>query len=143
MSNPVMKQTAILKITTDDCATVYIDGTQVQKTELYKTYTVEIDSSFRVIAIFVINFFDKIGIMAETTTGIVTNKSWKCTDQTPRQGWTTKNFNDSSWPKAFILAANKEGYMFMPQINDFPVNRLWISVSNVKAVSMYCRKKVK
>ena len=140
ISNRIKKQIAVLKITTDESATVYIDGMQVLKTEIYKTYAVQIDSSFRVIAIFVTNIFDNIGIMAETSTGIVTNKSWKCTDQIPRQSWTTENFDDSSWPKAVILAVNKGGNGFMPQFNDFPAKRLWISMQNMRAQRMYCRK---
>ena len=53
--NTIKKKAVLLNITIDDCRSIYVDGTQLLKTELYKIYTFKIDSSFKVIAIFVIN----------------------------------------------------------------------------------------
>ena len=132
-----------LTITTDDSGIIFVDEVQVLSTKVYKTYTVEIDHSFDTLAVFVTNIFDTIGIMAETSTGIVTDTSWKCTDQTQSSRWKTKRFNDSLWPRAVVLAVNKGGHGLMPELKDFSLDKLWISVSNVRAGNLYCRKRNK
>ena len=141
--NKSIRQKVNLTICTDDSGSIFVDGVRVLNTEVFKTYSVEINHSFDILAVFVTNILGHIGIMAETSTGIVTDTSWKCTDREQRPGWITKRFNDSLWPSAVIIAHNKGGHGLMPQLHDFPEDGLWISVSNAFAKRLYCRKKIK
>ena len=134
-----------LMLITDEIGTVYIDGIETLTTKLLTVHRINISASFKVIAITVNNFIGRIGFMAETSSGIVTNKSWKCTNNLPLTSWMNVNFNDNQWPKAVPYSENGRGADFLGiKYREFPPERLWISVENpVYTGNLYCRKTVK
>ena len=136
------RQTTTIKITTDDRAIVYLDGLKVLDTNTFITYYLRINTTSNVIAISVTNVMERIGIMVETTSGVITDKSWRCTEKEPRSNWATKDFNDSSWPNSIIHAINRDGYKLMPPNPKFSFDSVWISGFNIYATKMYCRQKL-
>jgi hypothetical protein len=95
-------------------------------------------------AVQVTNVIAGIRLMLETSTGIVTDRTWKCVQ--PLQpftntAWTRKNFNDSSWPNAVEIGTNSGLYAS----KKFAPDRQWISVARdttPRDQLMYCRKVV-
>ena len=76
------------------------------------------------------------GILASTSTGIVTDTSWKCTT-TLEDDWTRCFFNDDHWPNARRV----EG----PSVHilDISSSASWIWAEGSNGGTVYCRKRVK
>ena len=134
-----------LKVITDDKATIYVDGDKVLETKPIVVQTVNISASFEVIAIEVTSFFLFIGFMAKTSSGIETNKSWKCVTNTQSTKWMKTTFDDSKWPQAVPYANNDKGVPFGPiplTYKGFPPQSLWINASNTRNDNhLYCRRR--
>ena len=108
-----------LKVTTDENGKIYINGMLVLNTRWYNTYDIQVPGNIEVIAIETTSALSGIGFMLETSIGIVSEKSWKCTSEVPEANWFSTNFKDDKWPKAIEYASNSIGYLFMPPINNF------------------------
>lgn len=78
---------------------------------------------------------DAEGIIASTSTGIVTDGTWKCSS-TEEAGWESFGFDDSGWPAARIVAANSEAF---PNIG---ANANFIWTQSLTEPVAYCRKVV-
>ena len=141
---------ATLTLITDEFGTVYVDGVAVlSPTRVLIVEKINITSSFRTIAIVVNNVFGHIGFMAETSTGVVTNKLWKCTHNVPivqESKWMKVNFDDSQWLNAVPYADNSGSISLLlgKTFSEFPEKRLWISVkTSAYSGRLYCRRTVK
>ena len=132
-----------LKVTTDDNGKVYIDGALVLTTELYKTYDIKIPGNIEIIAIEATSLFYSMGFMLETSVGIVSDKSWKCTNEAQGPNWFSTNFKDDKWPKAIEYASNSIGYLFMPPNKNFMPESRWIGFQSSMGNKIFCRKRVK
>ena len=48
------------------------------------------------------------GLLASTSTGVVTNETWKCSD-TEQAGWHLAEFDDTSWDNAYVVGQHNDG----------------------------------
>ena len=80
--------------------------------------------------------------MAQMSSGLVTDLSWKCTNQIQQNlEWTSITFNDTGWPSAVSYGSNGGGEIFGTPLAQFASERLWISIRNPIVVGkIYCRK---
>ena len=136
---------------TDEIGHLYVDGKYVYSTAALKVVKLNLGVSFEVLAIEVISDSFIIGFMAQTKSGIVTDNSWKCTNQQQNGNWMAIDFDDSAWPQAVPYANNGDGVPLSATFNilslkypEFSAERLWISLENKWYIGiMYCRKKIK
>ena len=131
-----------LKIVADDRATVFMDGKLVLETSVFSVCSLNISNSFTVIAVQLSNIFGYIGFMAETSSGIVSDETWRCTNEKQtNEDWTRVHFNDRKWPRAVPYANNSPNLFLGGFRDDFPSDRLWISIAKKNHIGViYCRK---
>ena len=142
-SSPLLYQNLItFTIVADDMAVVYIDGRQVFTSPIMIAHTINISQSFKVVAIRLSNIFGYIGFMAETSSGVVSDETWRCTSKKQfNDNWARTKFNDTSWPQAVPYATNSPGLFVGSFWSEFPTERLWISIANKQFLGfIYCRK---
>ena len=72
-----------ITIVTDDSATIYVDGEYQATTLSHVLLSINVTARNRVIAVVVYNVVLSGGLIAQTTTGIMSDRSWKCTDKKP------------------------------------------------------------
>ena len=77
------------------------------------------------------------GILASTSTGIVTDTSWKCTT-TLEDDWTTCLFDESHWPNA-----RQEEHRPAFQPSEISSSAVWIWAKDSDGGTVYCRKRLK
>ena len=136
---------------TDDRSNLYVDGNYLNSTLSLKVTELNLGDSFEVLAIKVISDLFFIGFMAQTTSGIVTDESWKCTYEKQPNNWMAKDFDNSNWPQAVPYANNGNGVpvslvfdLLSLKYPEFPPQSLWISVENFRYQgTIYCRSKIK
>ena len=76
------------------------------------------------------------GILASTSTGIVTDTSWKCTT-TLEDDWTICFFDDSHWRDAKRVSGPNE------RPSDIASSAGWIWAQDPTNGTVYCRKRIK
>jgi len=124
---------------------VYLNGIQVPNSSLPNARNLQLDDTvtmptpIRVIAVQVTNIATKAGLLVSSFVSkyptILTNSSWKCTDQTPQNNWYTVNYNDSSWPPA--VQDYQNGFKGSSNISS---SAYWIWTKNLQYnVTIYCR----
>lgn len=131
-----------MTVRVDDVGTLYVDGQGVVSgLHLLDARKFNISSTSRCIGVHVINVYGSIALMVETSTGIVSDATWKCTSENLFSlAWTRADFDDSSWPHAVEIGTNKGENAWSLS---FPTNRAWISVlNNHNHPFMYCRHKL-
>ena len=77
------------------------------------------------------------GILAETSSGVVTDASWKCSSDDPI-GWYLPGFDDAAWAKAQVIDANG-GSVFAP-IAEISAEAKWIWAQDTSTNIACCRK---
>ena len=84
------------------------------------------------------------GILASTSTGVVTDASWKCSSSgggaVEQTGWHLPGFDDTAWAQAQVVAPN-DGSFWLGVVAEINPAAQWIwtqDVSNDDTV--YCRK---
>ena len=100
----------MLRATCDDAIRVWIDGVlQTQTTGVnnwIKVTEYEYSDCAQVIAVECTDKHDvAMGMLAETSTGVVSDGSWKCT-RTYQAGWEHISFNDGGWSNANVYGPN-------------------------------------
>ena len=80
---------------------------------------------------------DTGGILASTSTGVVTDASWKCNSNGPTN-WHMPDFDDAAWSQALVMAPN-DGSSW-PVINGISAEAKWIWSQDTSTISAYCRK---
>lgn len=131
-----------LKVLVDDVGSLFIDGKELSKTLNYiVTLAFQINPKRHCIGIHVANFGKNVRLMIETSIGIVSDKTWKCTHvQQNNRSWATVEFDDSSWPNAVEILKNKEETYAR---KDFHLDSKWISVAGHETASqMFCRRRI-
>ena len=132
----------MLKATSDDRSTIYVDGRPIINTYVWQPVVIEIKAKAKLLAVEVISMLLYVAFMAETSTKVVTDKTWRCTNEPQPDNWMNLDFDDSRWPPAFEFALNSDGYMLMTNIPIFPPERIWISVNDITSRRMFCRKRL-
>ena len=79
----------------------------------------------------------RYGILASTSTGVVTDETWKCSAN-EEDGWDLPGFDDSAWGAARVFGLNGVG----PWGTLTAINRqaMWIWAEDVHGGTVYCRK---
>ena len=77
------------------------------------------------------------GILASTSTGVVTDASWKCSSDDPI-GWYLPGFDDAAWSQAQVVAPN-DGSTW-PVIHGISSEAKWIWSQDTGTIFSYCRK---
>ena len=138
-----------MTIQADDVGTVYIDGKLAITTKRRAQTKISFSSNSRLIAVNVLDDglmeIGFIGFIAETTSGIVTDESWKCVAYSPPNKWAQLDFDDSSWPNAHPYVMNNFNIMMSLFFTPFKNAEWWIKAEQMSIVSMrmsqiYCRK---
>jgi len=120
---------------------LFLDGvkyTDAAMKDNLKTSEVSIPPHTEVIAIYGKDLGGAEGILASTTTGIVTDGSWKCSS-VKEDNWMMPDFDDSAWNNADISrGANTHNYYWQ----NISKNALWIWSTGTSSApdETYCRK---
>ena len=95
-----------------------------------------------VIAVRGYNYNGPGGIVGSFSDGSVTDSSWKCT-RSVDDDWYMTNFNDSSWPNAYITNLTTFTWQKYP-FNGISKSAQWIWSGSFtdEYVTVYCRKKI-
>merc|ERR1711962_1584226 len=131
--------------TCDNEMEVFLDGVKYMDAEMKEwknTSKVSIPPHTDVIAIYGKNTGGPEGIIASTSTGIVTDGSWKCSS-VKEDNWMMPNFDDSAWNNADIsrgtnIAPNMHKETFWPNITN---DAYWIWATGYPTEA-YCRKSI-
>jgi len=126
---------------------VYLNGIQVPNSSLpnarnfQRDDTVTMPTPLRVIAVQVTNIATKAGLLASSSIckfpTILTDSTWKCTDQSPEDNWYTENYNDSSWPPA---AQEYQNGFERRGSSNISSSAYWIWSSDLQLnATVYCR----
>ena len=127
-----------LAVAADDVAYVYDVNGQIVliSSGRGQAQTVTLQSGTCLLAMLVQNSIGQAGLLAETSTGVVTDASWKCS-RTFGHYWYYPSFDDSSWPNARIVATNGNGGWHATGIS---TQAKWIWTDVTTPGSIYCRK---
>ena len=79
------------------------------------------------------------GILASTSTGVVTDETWRCTTVL-EPDWHTFAFDDSAWPQARVVGAH--GVSPWGNFPDISTDAKWIWAQGSTGGTVYCRKKL-
>ena len=77
------------------------------------------------------------GILASTSTGVVTDGTWKCSSDDPI-GWYLPGFDDAAWSQAQVVAPN-DGSTFV-SIAEISSEAKWIWAQDTSTNIACCRK---
>ena len=130
-----------LTITGDDRVLVYDGGALLlDNWNWYHAHTVTLSTSPCVLAVYAIDSGVQAGILAETSTGVVTDASWKCSTS-PGLNWSRASFDDSAWSYARVIATNGDGRW--SRISGISTQAKWIWADVTPATgNIYCRKRL-
>ena len=79
------------------------------------------------------------GVIASTSTGVVTDASWKCSGGVEQTGWHLAGFDDASWSQARVVAPN-DGSVWFTAVSGFNPAAQWIWSQDSSDDVIYCRK---
>ena len=134
--------TVSLTITADDIFYVYHDGGVVLTAYHWAdAHTVSLDNVC-VLAIKAENTGDGAGLLASTSTGVVTDTSWKCSSgggAVEQTGWHLPGFDDSALAQAHEIALN-DGSWWLHVVAGINPAAQWIWSQNTTDDVIYCRK---
>ena len=134
--------TVSLTITADDVFHVHHDGGVVLTAYHWAdAHTVSLDNVC-VLAIKAENTGDGAGLLASTSTGVVTDTSWKCSSgggAVEQTGWHLPDFDDAAWSQARVVAAN-DGSVWPSVLAGINPAAQWIWSQDSSDDVIYCRK---
>ena len=130
-------------ITNDDAFIVYQDGIRVTQLEDWRVaHTVALRSDVCLLGVVAVDWGDthEAAFLASTSTGVVTDASWKCSSQTQAQ-WYRPWFDDAAWSQALVRGTHGDARLesYYPQISS---QAKWIWAHNTTATHIYCRKRL-
>ena len=122
----------------DNYGTLYQGGNSIPYSNTYWYAMQQVMSSNAcLLAIHGTNTGGPAGILASTTTGTITDSSWKCSSVS-ETNWTDDNFDDSHWSYAVAQGQN-EHYGGLLLVTGVDPNAQWIWVSPYSN-NAFCRK---
>lgn len=112
---------------------MFADGTSLGKdNENWIRATVfAIPGNTRVISVMAKAYGFQRGLLGSFSNGLVTNESWKCTDD-KYLGWNIPHLDDSNWPAAVVLAKQLT-------IAGIASTAKWIWTAGPGVGTVYCR----
>ena len=141
--NIVSVDTVTLTITADDIFYVYHGGDGVVLTgdEWRVAHTVHL-VEVCVLAVKAVNTIYNPGLLASTSTGVVTDASWKCSSgggAVEQTGWHLPGFDDAAWGQARVVAPN-DGSVWPSVVAGINPTAQWIWSQDSTDDVIYCRK---
>ena len=135
--------TVTLTVTADDIVNVYHGGDVVLTGDEWEdAQTLNLDDAC-VLAIKGTNVRSGAGILASTSTGVVTDASWKCSSSSggavEQTGWHLPGFDDAAWSQAQVMTAN-DGSVWIHEMSGINPTAQWIWSQNSSDDVVYCRK---
>lgn len=137
----------ILIITAKEAFNLYIDGVFIslpntRNVTAPDSYT--LSSSNRIIAFQGINIaIGCPGVIASVTGEyLLTNSTWKCSDDSGGQDWALIGFDDSSWPPGVEIKQNDPNSTVCPELpymETINTNAYWLWVEDTVIEVVYCR----
>ena len=91
-----------------------------------------------VLTVFAVTVDSQFGILAETSSGVVTDASWKCS-AVEQTGWHLPGFDDAAWSQARVMARN-DGSVYTAVVAGINPAARWIWSQNSSDDVVYCRK---
>ena len=130
--------TVTLTITADNAAYVYHNG-GVVLSSIASTRADDVSlENACVLAVKAVDSGDYVGILASTSTGVVSDASWKCSS-VHKPGWHMASFDDSAWSRADVIGQHGDAPWYI--ISGIDAQAKWIWVAGVRINSIvYCRK---
>ena len=92
-------------------------------------------STCGVLAVYAHSYIYYTGMLASTSTGVVTDDTWKC--KLYQSDWHLPGFDDSAWPQARMMGANDGSYAAAVTAISSQAKWIWHGTSYEHA---YCRK---
>ena len=80
----------------------------------------------------------RLGFIASTSSGVVTDDTWRCSDDVTGDSWRSYDFDDSDWQYANITGSN--GDQPWGVISDVSRDANWIWGNASENGVLYCRK---
>ena len=81
-----------------------------------------------------------VGILASTSTGVVTDDTWKCSAASSQpSGWHLASFDDATWGQARVIATNGNSHIW-ESIDEISPEAKWIWAQDTATNVAYCRK---
>ena len=135
--------TVTLTVTADDRVMVYDGGRLVFGNGNWMfAQTVTLTSSPCLLAVAAQDYALDAGILASTSTGVVTDTSWKCS-AVEEAGWYLPSFDDSDWSNAKITGTNDVSNQWQRAIAGISAQAKWIWADVTSTVGFtYCRKSI-
>ena len=137
----------------DDFGLVFVDGRKIAETsKFYDTAQFSTNQWYQVLAVevyntpaFSLSISSNTGFIIQSSSGIVSDESWKCTLNSPDQTWTTAGFDDRNWLPAVCYAKNdNKFYTSRRPLNSIATSTCWIGTSAFETMNflrpIYCRK---
>ena len=132
-------ETVQLAVTADNVIDVYHDGKVVLHNDNWRqTSHVDLENPC-VLAFKASDSGHQEGILASTSTGVVTDETWRCSAAL-ESDWHTLTFDDSAWYQARVVGTN--GVSPWGNFPDISVDAKWIWAQGSKAGTVYCRKRL-
>ena len=130
-----------LAVHADDVYYVFYDG-NVVLSHVYLDDTSSVSlTDVCVLTVKAENWEGGYGVIASTSTGVVTNASWKCSGGVEQTGWHLPGFDDAAWSQAQVIAAN-DGTFWMGVLPEISPAAQWIWSQNSGDGVVFCRKRL-
>ena len=134
----VCLHTVTLSVTVDNIVYVYRESSVVLSDLHWETsHTVTLAST----CVLAVQGVDQgggyVGILASTSTGVVSDASWKCS-AVWQNGWHLSGFDDAAWAQARIVATN--GVAPWGPVPAISSHAKWIWAQGSYGGTVYCRR---
>ena len=132
-------------IATDDSGIAYVDGRLLFTiSDCRVAVNASVNDDSKLIAVEIHNGALDIGLMVQTSSGMVSDTNWKCTSKQQKCGWNSPDFDDSNWPQAISYFINDgTNPLWFLKMNDFPQNAHWLTTAERTSSKMFCRRSLK
>ena len=138
----LLLHTVTLTITVNNDDAYVYDGEQIMPVvyNYNMSSSVSLAANACVLSVLAVNIATggSSGILASTSTGVVTDDSWKCSSELQTPGWHEPNFDDAAWAQARVVAPN-DGSSFA-FIADISPDAKWIWAEDTSSHVAFCRK---
>ena len=132
-----------ITVTADDHVYVYdVDGSiLLSSSGWWNTETVTYDADPCVLALKAVDYGEGGGLLASTSTGVVTDDSWKCSTSLTLD-WYQASFDDSGWDDARFITVHGSGPWGVRSGISLDANWIWADVTPTAFTTAYCRKQL-
>ena len=141
----VFSSTELFNITAtaDDHVFVYDDDGNILLSSFgwWATETVTYDADPCVLALQAVDYGEGCGLLASTSTGVVTDDNWKCSSSLIPV-WYRASFDDSGWDNSRVIAVHGGGPWGVRSDISLEANWIWADVTPTTGTTSYCRKRL-